>query len=325
MSNVLFLAEGCQHSQRLISIHGRMLQEVCDRIYHYNPKEGSTKRKKATITAIEYHRIQQFPTLIWESKRRLKSERLITRALNEALQQQPEMQVTNLKDHESDATTNLPNYQPSVEQQRMIGQGNQAVTNGGPIDHTSLRTAKVNTAELGAWPSADTAGNSQQAQQEVQRQQTQQEYGLGGQQFPKQYSPNTAPGTSFSQEANGGVQGLQSGHDPHYEVNTGGYHGIGMGSMVGASETDMASNIELHRNSNSRHGQEQELVGDWPTNRRVRGLTGAGVMGGGMRQEDPYQAQHQQQRAEMFRQKGDVYQQGGAMAMQYGQPTAVPI
>lgn len=329
MSNVLFVAEGCPYSQRLIHAHGKMLQEVCDRIYYYNSKEGSTKRKKATTTAMEYHKIQQFPTLIWEGRRVLKSERLITRALDEALQRQPEMQVTNLKQtQEGGGGGGGAVGQADMMQHRMTGDGQLGPGNGEPIDHTSLRTAKVNTAELGAWPVYDAGCDprrQQEAQQEM-RQQIQQEYGPGGQQRQPHSIQSQQPQPP-QRGAGGGnnVQGLQIGHDPHNEGTTGGYHGIGMGNMVGASETDLASNVDLRHNANSSHGQEQEMVGAWPTNRRVRGLTGAGVMGGGMRQqEDPFQAQHQQQRTEMFRQKGDVYQQSGAMAMQYGQPPAEP-
>lgn len=322
MSNVLFIAEGCAHSDKLVKEFGTCLKSVCDRIYYYNPRDTNAKRKKLTLTAIEYHQIKRFPTLIWETSKRIVGERTISNALREACQLVENPQFTNLKPERD-----LP------PRDRMIG--NQPKSSiSAPF--APQGTNKVNTADLGEWPSADQAPPPPQQYQGPAQiyQQPQPQQGSHHSQYPPQQQQFPAG------SGGGGVVGLTTGYDPHLQQQQpqgGQFHGIGMGAMVGENETDMAQQTDLR-------GQQHqtENVGDWPTG-KVQGLTGAGSMGGSAMmmqqhsqqyqqpgpqmhnsQNNPYAVRDQQQRMDLFQHKGQQNMQHANSMVNYGNLTCEP-
>ncbi len=317
MSNVLFIAEGCTHSNKLVKEFGTCLKGVCDRIYYYAPRDHVVKRKKMTLNAIEYHQIKRFPTLIWESNKRIVGEQTISNALREACQLVENPQFTNLK-----PDRDVP------PQDRVIG--NQPKSSLSTPFSTQSAAGHVDTASLGQWPSLDQ-------QQPVSQNQAPQQYNRGRQQPPQQHCQQQAQSSQYpaQQQANGGlggggVTGLTTGYDPHMQQHQspqqgaggGGLHGIGMGSLVGADETEIAQQNE------ARYAQQQgEDVGDWPTQKKVQGLTGSGSMGGGammMPQQNQYAVRDQQQRMDLLHTKGQQNMQHANSMVNYGGLVAQP-
>ncbi len=324
MSNVLFIAEGCTHSSKLVKEFGTCLKGVCDRIYYYAPRDSIVKRKKMTLNAIEYHQIKRFPTLIWESSKRIVGEQTISNALREACQLVENPQFTNLK-----PDRDLP------PQDRVIG--NQPKSSiSAPFSTQGAAGHVVDTASLGQWPSLDqqqpSSSSQHQAPQQYNNRQQQQQ-----QQQQAQFSQYPTQQQQQTQSSGGGVTGLTIGYDPHMQQQQkgsggGGLHGIGMGSLIGADETEMAQQNE------AQYAQQQgENVGNWPTQKKVQGLTGSGSMGGGammmpqqQQQQQQYQTQNQytvrdqQQRMDLLQTKGQQNMQHANSMVNYGGLVAQP-
>lgn len=295
---VLFIAEGCRYSRELMNNYGECLTRISDRIFYFDAKDKNTKRKRITQSAIEYHQIKQFPSLVCENGTILQSANSIATAIQELCQVTAHPANTSVK--------------PDV--------------NGNVKMNTTLQHhgASQDLSHLGMWPSQDQPAGPPDPRQ-MQGQQQGQGYPPQGQQgYPPQHGQQGYPsqgqhqGYPPQQQQQGypqqGAQQQQqglTGYDPYDYQNDngqGGYQGIGTGGMVGAGEMNMAAPND---NGNT---ADTAIIGQWPTSKKVNGLTGSnGVTGGGQRERTN----------QVYQQKGQMnQQQTGMMMNNYGQPVA---
>lgn len=270
---VLFIAEGCNFSRELMNNYGECLLRICDRIFYYNPKDKQIRRKKASLSAIEYHQIRQFPSLVCENGTILQSANSITEALQELCQIQPHPPFTNMQ-----------------HQQQPDGIGHHSVA--------------PDTMNIGNWPSQDQVSAINQMPSYQQQQMSQAQcYQGGGPQQQQQQQQNPQYANDQQQRY---PNPMQNGYDPHQggnDNNNGQYHGIGGGAMVGASETDMAHPRDPGNTADT------ASIGDWPAG-QVRNYTGGngGANGGGNQMHIQRDQMNQQQTRMMMNQGVPVSQ-----------------
>lgn len=287
---LLFIAEGCRFSRELMNDYGECLTRISDRIFYFDVKDTNVKRKRVTQSAIEYHRIKQFPSLVCENGTILQSSASIASAIQELCQIAPHPQFTNLKED------NGP---------------------GGSGPHSSLKhhSASSDLSHIGSWPSADQVSGADPRQQQQPPPYAQQQQGG----YPPQQQGYTqqqhGQQQAYYPQQNQQQQGVV-GYDPHVDdvQQGGGFHGIGAGGLIGAGETNMAQN-------GAGNNADTADIGNWPTNKKINNMN---VMGGGGSGNGFNGGGDSHDRAQqMYQQKGQMnQQQTGMMMNNYGQPAA---
>ena len=274
----LFLAHQCPHSHQLWKKYTRQLSE-CAAIYVYSRKDGNARRAKETKAAITQYGIRQFPTLIFADGTRLETSRQIEEDLNESLQ------IINDKPL-------IPRYQDQPVEQQQTRPSSQGFDANANID---LHDRTIQQSMIGDWPK----------QGEVQQQQQYPQQGF------TQESSYTDPHQSYQQQ-----QPPQDGHLKAFNAlgsnlpATGSKcEGIGTSADVDTSAAGAGSSTSMMPTNVSFNDEEGEAIGDWPTSRKVNGLTGRG-----------------QQNIDTFHAgRASQHQNMQNMNMQFGQVVADPV
>ena len=255
----LFLADQCPHSHQLWKAHSKQLSQ-CPTIYVFNRQDRNAKRRSETILAIKYNSIRQFPTLLFADGTRLTTKLQIERDLMESIE------VLNDKPL-------IPRFQDAPEN----------IPTQGPLDpqaQISLTDKTIQQSLIGDWPSADDGQISQQ-QQRMPNYFQQNEPQMN--QYNNKYAPQQQPQQLPYQQQQ--AQPQQSQIRPMNATNTTGLPedgqngqriGIGASSDVDTSAAGAGSSTSMAFTNNATNDEDFEYIGDWPTSRKVNGLTGRG-------------------------------------------------
>lgn len=239
----LFLADQCPHSHQLWKKYSRQLSE-CPAIYVYSRRDKNQKRVKETSIAIARYGVKQFPTLVFADGTRLESSLQIERDLTESIE------IINDKPL-------IPRYQDHPPEQHSRPQQNMTFDPNANID---LHDRSIQQSMIGDWPKE---GEVQQPQQYPPQQPYPQEPSYNEPQYQQQ-PPQDSRLKAFN--------ALGSNLPP-----TGGAcEGIGTSADVDTSAAGAGSSTSMMPTNASFNDEEGEAIGDWPTSRKVNGLTGRG-------------------------------------------------
>lgn len=246
----LFLGDHCPHSHELWRRFAKQLS-ACPAVYVFNRQDKNRKRQQETLLAIRYHAIKQFPTLLFADGTRLESKVQIERDLMDSIE------VVNEKPL-------IPRFQDQCKDEA-TPRAKATVSNGlNPDGSVNLADRNVQQSLLGDWPSNDD--RQQQAQQQSQCS------GYG--QYQEQVAAPPTPAPQMQAPSGGGQ--VQAMNASTVQLKPGMQEGIGTSADVDTSAAGAGSSTMLGSTCSPSNDQEFESIGDWPTARKVNGLTGRG-------------------------------------------------
>ena len=251
---ILFLANQCVYSQQLMRHNAHELSK-CPRIIVYDRKDKDQKRKRDALFYIHQYHVAQFPTLIFADGSRLTTARGIQSDLKDSmtvLAEQP--RIPRLQDNQVS------------HRERTLGCNQQPPDDG----RINLHDPNVKTSAFGAWPTL----NPQQAN-ETKTDPSSQMYASSREQ-PQQHDTSYTVDHPTTPNSHNGLQPLSYNAQNKWKTNQHGSEAIGTSSDVDTSAAGAGSATMMGATEAPTHDEEQESLGQWPTSRKVQGLTGNG-------------------------------------------------
>ena len=249
---ILFIGNACKESRKLMQTCGKDLSQ-CPTVLVFDRKDKNQKRRTITLNAIDYFKVTRLPTLIFKDGSRAETRLSIQQEVAE-MSLVAQEQSTPLIPRIQDTANNKPsgNVAPQMQYNEY-----------GQLD---MRNPNLKTSMMGDWPSME--GPQQQNQNEAP----------AGQYAPQdmmapQGMQQSAPAMSAPPGSNGaGIQPLSYTNAPSDGVN--GQEAIGATADVDPSASGAGSATSLRPRHVQSFDEEQEEIGQWPSRRRVNGLTG---------------------------------------------------
>lgn len=260
MSNeypVLFLANQCTHSQRLMHHHASELSK-CPRIVVYDRKDKNIKRKQEAMYYIRQYNVLQFPTLIFADGSRLTTARGIQADLTESIQVLAEQPL-------------IPRLQDKASQHHQIS-GNAYQQHHTEDGRINLSDPTIQTSAFGDWPTLEQPQQQQNGNSSSMYHHSPQEQQLLQEEpdQPRQISGSTNDGRQHR------LAPLSYNPQDRWTKSKHGSEAIGTSSDVDTSAAGAGSTTMMGSTDAPMHDEEQENLGQWPTSRKVQGLTGNG-------------------------------------------------